>query len=132
MTQGLSPLNAWTRASRRLFDCRSCNQERFMKDYAVDVRKYSPEIDEAALAAIVKYCGLALQHADSSVVAVSDPKELATVREGFAAKRLGLSAEAADAGIKLAADKMKAANHKSRVTFYYLLAEATGTLNKLR
>ena len=52
-------------------------------------------------------------------------------REGFAAKKLGLAAEAADAGIKAAAEKMKATGHKSRVTFYYLLAEATGTLSKL-
>ncbi len=102
-----------------------------MTDYATDVRKYSASVNEAAVAAIVKYCGIALQRADSSLVATSDPKELATVREGFAAKKLGLSAEAADAGIKAAAEKMKGAAHKSRVTFYYLVAEATGTLAKL-
>lgn len=102
-----------------------------MSDYASDVRKYSSNVNEAAVAAIVAYCGIALQKTDSSLVATSDPKELATVREGFAAKKLGLTAEAADAGMKAAADKMKAAGHKSRVTFYYLLAEATGTLGKL-
>ena len=53
------------------------------------------------------------------------------MRDGFAAKKLGLSAEAADAGIAKVADKMKGENRKSRVTFYYLLAEATGTLAKL-
>jgi hypothetical protein len=102
-----------------------------MTDYAADVRKYSASVNEAAVAAIVKYCGIALQRADSSLVSTSDPKELGTVREGFAAKKLGLSAEAADAGIRAAADKMKGAGHKSRVTFYYLVAEATGTLAKL-
>ena len=102
-----------------------------MIDYVVDVRKYTDSVNEAAVAAIVKYCGIALKNTDSSLVAASDPKELATVREGFAAKRLGLSAEAADAGIKAVADKMKATSKKSRVTFYYLLAEATGTLPKL-
>ncbi|HSB24357.1 MAG TPA: DUF2853 family protein, partial [Burkholderiaceae bacterium] len=61
-----------------------------------------------------------------------DQKELATVREGYAAKKLGLAAEAADAGIKAVIQKMKAAPQKSRVTFYYLLAEATGTLGKLK
>jgi len=102
-----------------------------MTDYVTDVRKYSPNAKEMAVAAIVKYCGIALQRADSSLVSATDPKELATIRDGFAAKKLGLSAEAADAGIKAAADKLKAVGHKSRVTFYYLLAEATGTLGKL-
>ena len=102
-----------------------------MSDYLADVKKYTATANEAAVAAIVKYCGIALRNADSSLVATSDPKELATVREGFAAKKLGLSAKAADAGMKAAAEKMKAAPRKSRVTFYYLLAEATGTLGKL-
>ena len=53
------------------------------------------------------------------------------MRDGFAAKKLGLTAEAADTGIRVTAEKMKAANRKSRVTFYYLPAEATGTLGKL-
>ncbi|WP_298828241.1 DUF2853 family protein [uncultured Piscinibacter sp.] len=102
-----------------------------MSDHVGDVRKYTDRVNEAAVAAIVKYCGIALQNADSSLVASSDPKELKTVREGFAARRLGLSAEAADAGMRVAIEKMKAAPHKSRVTFYYLLAEASGTLGRL-
>jgi hypothetical protein len=102
-----------------------------MSDYATDIRKYTDHVNEAALSEIVKYCGIALQRADSSLVAVSDSTELATVKEGFAARRLGLSAEAATAGIKAVSEKMKAEPRKSRVTFYYLLAEATGTLGKL-
>ncbi|HEY0858111.1 MAG TPA: DUF2853 family protein [Albitalea sp.] len=102
-----------------------------MIDYATDVRKYTATVDEAAVAAIVKYCGIALQRADSSLVATSDRKELDTIRDGFAAKKLGLDAGAAEPGLKAAAEKMKATGHKSRVTFYYLLAEATGTLDKL-
>ena len=102
-----------------------------MTDHVSDIRKYVETVNEAAAAAIVKYCGIALQRADSSLVSTSDPKELATVRDGFAAKKLGLTPEAADAGIKAVADKMKGSARKSRVTFYYLLAEATGTLGKL-
>lgn len=101
-------------------------------DYATDVKRYTANVNEAAVAGIVKFCGIALQRADSSLVATTDPRELATIREGFAAKKLGLSAEAADAGMKAAALKMKATGHKGRVTFYYLLAEATGTLDKLK
>jgi hypothetical protein len=113
------------------FHSQRLSQEIAMSDYVTDVRKYTSNVNETAVAAIVKYCGIALQRADSSLVSASDSKELATIREGFAAKKLGLAAEAADAGIKAAAEKMKATGHKSRVTFYYLLAEATGTLSKL-
>jgi hypothetical protein len=102
-----------------------------MSDYAADISKYTSNVNEAAVSAIVKYCGIALRNADSAKVSTSDAKELATVRDGFAAKKLGLSAEAADAGIKKVAEKMKADRSKSRVTFYYLLAEATGTMSKL-
>lgn len=102
-----------------------------MSEYLDDVRKYAPQASEAAVAAIVKYCGIALRNADSALVSGSDPQELATVRDGYAAKKLGLSAAAADAGIAKVIEKMKGARQKSRVTFYYLLAEATGTLDKL-
>ena len=102
-----------------------------MSDYAEDVKKFSANVNEAAVASIVKYCGIALRNADSSLVSTSDATELATVRNGFAAKKLGLSAEAADAGMAVVADKMKGVSRKSRVTFYYLLAEATGTMDKL-
>lgn len=102
-----------------------------MSEYSTDIAKYTASVDEAAVAAIVKYCGIALRNTDSALVSSSDPKELATVRDGFAAKKLGLSAEAANAGIKKVVEQMKADRTKSRVTFYYLLAEATGTLGKL-
>lgn len=102
-----------------------------MSDYSADVAKFTSNVNEAAVKAIVKYCGIALQNKDSSLVSGSDPKELATVRDGFAAKKLGLDASAADAGIQAVVAKMKADRTKSRVTFYYLLAEATGTLGKL-
>ena len=102
-----------------------------MADYVTDIKTYSANVNEAAVTKIVNYCGIALRNADSSLVSVTDPTELATVRDGFAAKKLGLTAEAADAGMKTVADKMKGVSRKSRVTFYYLLAEATGTMDKL-
>ena len=102
-----------------------------MSDYTADIAKYTSTVNDAAVAAIVKYCGIALRNTDSAMVAMSDSQELATVRDGFAAKKLGLSAEAAEAGLKAVAAKMKGENRKGRVTVYYLLAEATGTLGKL-
>lgn len=100
-------------------------------DYAADIAKYTANVNAGAVATIVKYCGIALRNADSAKVSGSDPKELATVRDGFAAKKLGLAAADADAAIKKVVEQMKGAHSKSRVTFYYLLAEATGTLGKL-
>ena len=79
-----------------------------MSEYLEDVRTYAPGASEASVASIVKYCGIALRNADSSLVSASDPKELSTVRDGFAAKKLGLDAAAADAGILAVVEKMKA------------------------
>lgn len=102
-----------------------------MENYLDDLRKYTSNVNENAVSAIVKYCGIALRNADSSLVSGSSRTELATVRDGFAAKKLGLAADAADKGIQAVLDKMKGVQRKHRVTFYYLLAEATGTLGKL-
>jgi len=81
--------------------------------------------------AIVKCCGIDLHGAVSSLVPATDAKGLATICRGFVPKKLELTAKAADAGIKAAAEKMEATARKSRVTFCYLLAEVIGTLNKL-
>jgi Protein of unknown function (DUF2853) len=102
-----------------------------MSDCVANVKNYTAEGNEGAMSAIVKFCDIALRNADSALVSATDPTELAAVRDGFAAKKLGLAAEAAAAGIASVVQKMKAAPRKSRVTFYYLLAEATGTLGKL-
>ena len=102
-----------------------------MSEHATDIAKFTSNVNADAVKAIVNYCGIALKSRDASMVSSSDPKELATIRDGFAAKKLGLTAEAADAGIKQVAEKMKGDRTKNRVTFYYLLAEATGTLGKL-
>ena len=102
-----------------------------MSEYTPDIQKYTANVDEAAVTSIVKYCGIALRNADSSLVSATDKQELATVRDGFAAKKLGLAPEAADAAIAKVVEKMKGEHRKSRVTFYYLLAEVSGTLGKL-
>lgn len=102
-----------------------------MENHLTDLRKYTTNVNENAVSAIVKYCGIALRDADASLVSATNRSELVTVRDGFAAKKLGLAAEAADAGIRSVLETMKGAQRKHRVTFYYLLAEATGTLDKL-
>ena len=79
----------------------------------------------------MKYCGIALRKADSRTVASSDRSELNRIRDGFAKKKLGLDETEASDGIKLVCTIMKGVRRKKRVTFYYLLADATGTLSNL-
>jgi hypothetical protein len=100
-------------------------------DYAADIRKYTSKVDDKAVAAIVKFCGIALRGADSQYVSVTDPAEVKRVVDGFCAKKLGLDAKTAEAAVKAAGEKMKADRTKHRVTVYYLVAEHTGTLGKL-
>lgn len=100
-------------------------------DYVADVKKYTSTVNEAAVAAIVKYCGIALRGKDSRYVSVTDAAEVKRVVDGFCAKKLGLEAKAAEAAVKAAGEKMQADRTKSRVTVYYLVAEATKTLSKL-
>lgn len=101
-------------------------------DHEADLKKHVPNADKAKVDAIIKYLGIALQKRDSSMVATSDKEEMTRIRDGYAKKKLGLSDDKAiDAALQKVADKMKGDRNKSRVCFYYLLAEETGTLGKL-
>lgn len=103
-----------------------------MKDYVADVRKYDAEASEETVGKIVKHLGIALRNRDSSMVACSDPSELARVQEKWCAKKLGIADK--DAGME-AIEKtclaMKGDNSKSRVTFYYLVARELDKLASL-
>ena len=95
-----------------------------MTDYATDVKKYAPGADDKVIAAIVKHLGIALRNKDSSLVSCSDKTELDRVREGWCKKKLALTDDKEiDAALKTVCEKMKADKTKSRVTFYYLVAE---------
>lgn len=100
-------------------------------DYKADISKYTTNINDKAIDALVKFCGIALQSRDSSLVACSDEAEVDRVRKGFATKVLGLDEAASMAAIKSVCEKMKADSSKHRVTFYYLLAETTGKIEAL-
>lgn len=100
------------------------------EDWAVDVKKYAPDADDAVIAAIVRHCGIALRNRDSSLVSFSDAAETKVVRESFCKKKLGLTDpdEVLDSTIAKVGERMKADRTKNRVTVYYLLAEAFGKL----
>ena len=100
-------------------------------DYTADIKRYTSNVNAAAVDSIVKYCGIALRGKDSQFVAMTDSAEIKRVVDGFCAKKLGLAAGPAEAAVIAAGEKMKADKSKHRVTVYYLVAEDTGTLDKL-
>lgn len=101
------------------------------EDWLADVRKYVADADETVVKAIVRYCGIALQNRDSSLVAFSDSKETDRVRENYLKKKLGLTNSDAelDGAIAAVGQRMKEDRTKNRVTVYYLLAEHFGLLS---
>ena len=103
------------------------------ENWAADVRKYVPNADEKAIAGIVRYCGIALQKRDSSLVAFTDKEEVARVRDHFLKKKLGLTAPDTelDKAIMAIGERMKSDHTRNRVTVYYLLAEHFGKLSAL-
>jgi Protein of unknown function (DUF2853) len=103
------------------------------EDWSTDVKKHVSNPDANAIAGIVRYCGIALQKRDSSLVSFNDKEEVDRVRANYLKKKLGLTNPDAelDAAIKAVADKMKGDHTKNRVTVYYLLADHFGKLSAL-
>lgn len=101
-----------------------------MSQYEESIERFVDSVNTNAIDGIVKHLGIALQSADGQTVATSDEDELATIRDGFCAKHLGLSAEEANEAIAKVSETVKHDSAKSRVTFYYLLAHNAGKLDQ--
>jgi hypothetical protein len=103
------------------------------KNYVEEIKRYQPQVNEKAVAAIVKHLGIALKSPDASMVSCSSKDELARVRESWLKKKLAMTADdaALDKFIAEVCSAMKGDSKKSRVTFYYLLAEKVGKLAAL-
>jgi cytoskeletal protein CcmA (bactofilin family) len=102
--------------------------------YATDVKKYASKFNQAVVDGIMSYLGKGvLAQRDTSLVSCSDPEELKRVRENFCKKKLALSQSDEDinAILKDVCQAMSAERNKSRVTFYYLVAEKTQNLTAL-
>lgn len=101
------------------------------EDWAADVKKFAPNADDTVISGIVRYCGIALQNRDSSLVSFGDPAETARVRDNYLKKKLGLTHadDVLEQAITAVGERMKGVNFKNRVTVYYLLAEHFGTLD---
>jgi Protein of unknown function (DUF2853) len=108
----------------------SCQEGNTVEDHIADVKKYAKgPVNEAAVAGLLKTYRLVLGKADTRYVACADPSERERVRERFLKKKLGLTSDDLDAAIEAVCAAMKADRTKSRLTFYYLLAERFGKLD---
>ena len=93
------------------------------------IQRFSPDARQETVEAIVKHLGIGMQTADGKTVAVSETSELDRIRDGFCAKNLGLPPDKAELLIQEVCEIMQHDTAKSRVTFYYLLAEKAGKLD---
>ena len=102
-----------------------------MLDHTADIKKYAKNpVHETAVKHLAKTYALVMSKPDSKYVACSDKEELARVRENFLKKKLGLEGDL-DGAIKAVCTTMKPSRDKSRLTFYYLLAEHFEKLDAL-
>lgn len=99
-------------------------------DYVTHVRRFAADADADIVGAIKRYCGIALQKKDSSLVACSDASERKRVADNFLKKKLGMTNDdaALDKMVQDVCQQMKEDREKMRVTFYYLLAAKHGKL----
>lgn len=102
-------------------------------EHVEDIARYVSNVNEAAVAGIVKHLGIALRSKDASLVSCSSKDELARVRDSWLKKKLALDGDdkSLDTSIKSVCETMKSDHRKKRVTFYYLLAEKHGKLEAL-
>lgn len=94
--------------------------------YAADLKdKCGVKPDMDLLTKVTIGLGPSIYNADSSTVSGSDEKELATVKNNFLIKKLGLNASAElDGAIDSVIEKYGRSNrNKYRVVIYYLLVK---------
>ena len=101
-----------------------------MSQYLESIQRFDHGADNKVVENIVKHLGIALQSADGQTVAITDPDEIARIRDGFCEKHLGLNADAAEKLIADVAQMLQNDAAKCRVTFYYLLAQKAGQLDR--
>lgn len=99
-------------------------REDLITKYAADLKEkcgVTPNMD--LLTKVTIGCGPSIYNADSSTVAGSQQSELATVKNNFLIKKLGLTdSPALDEGINAILEKYGKSNkNKYRVVVYYLL-----------
>ncbi len=102
-----------------------------IQEHKASATKFASSIDTAALDKMAKNYALVLSNKDSQFVSCGDESERDTVRENFLKKKLGLTNSDAElnAAIEAVCEVMKEDRFKSRLAFYYLLAEKFNKLS---
>ena len=101
-------------------------RDELITKYAADMKeKCGVTADMDFLRKVTIGCGPSIYNRDSSTVSASDPSELATVKNNFLIKKLGLKdSPALDAGIEAVMEQYgKSTKSKYRAVVYYLLAK---------
>ncbi|MFD1613701.1 DUF2853 family protein [Gelatiniphilus marinus] len=104
-------------------------RDELIAKYATDLKdKCGVDADMDLLTKVTIGCGPSIYNADSATVSGSDQTELATVKNNFLIKKLGLSDGAdLDKGIQAVMDKYGQSNrNKYRAVVYYLLVKHFG------
>ncbi len=96
--------------------------------YKASMDKLGLAYDVTLLTAVTKGLGPSIYKTDAECVSGNDPKELATVKNNFLIKKLGLadSAKLDDAISKVIDQIGKSNTKKYRAIFYYLLVKELG------
>jgi Protein of unknown function (DUF2853) len=100
-------------------------RDELITKYAADMKeKMGVTADMALLTKVTVGCGPSIYNKDSSTVSGSDEKELATVKNNFLIKKLGLKdGKDLDSGIEAVMEKYGKSNKsKYRAVVYYMLA----------
>jgi len=101
-------------------------RDELIAKYASDLKdKCGVTADMALLTKVTIGCGPSIYNADAATVSGSDEKELATVKNNFLIKKLGLkNGPDLDKGIDAVIDKYGRSNrNKYRAVVYYLLTK---------
>ena len=104
-------------------------RDELIAKYAADLKdKCSINADMDLLTKVTIGCGPSIYNADSSTVSGSDDSELATVKNNFLIKKLGLKDGAdLDKGIAAVMEQYGQSNrNKYRAVVYYLLTKHFG------
>lgn len=101
-------------------------RDELIAKYAADIKeKLGENADMDLLTKVTVGCGPSIYNADSSTVSGTDEKEIATVKNNFLIKKLGLKDGAdLDKGIEAVIEKYGKSNrNKYRAVVYYMLTK---------
>jgi len=104
-------------------------RDELIQKYAADIKdKLGQDADMDLLTKVTIGCGPSIYNADASTVSGSDEKELATVKNNFLIKKLGLAdGPALDEAIASVIEAYGKSNrNKYRAVVYYLLTKHFG------